>query len=222
VIHDLLDVSGLQTPVELASGAITWAINFKAAALALERLRPDESAATIVVDAYQEDRVAPWLAALLLGAIRHPHGYPTALAILRRGAGQLSESYAGPAMAKMRGGAALDDLAAVLREPGLERWVYEGAAYGLSKIADPRALPLVIEAFVQKRIRVSTAGSIAEVASADTLLTWLASADQRYRELALHAFFYWSAGGQPYPSRAARAAVLRALADRAHVPFPDA
>src|ERR1044071_1257895 len=119
----LRDVSGRETPVELVIGAMARTLSFKAAAVALERLPPDEEAAATIVTAYQQDRVAPWLAALLIGAIRHEHGYPTALAILRRGAGQLSESYAGPAMAKIRGVEAFDDLAAVLREPGLERRV---------------------------------------------------------------------------------------------------
>ena len=212
---------GWETPIELAIGAITDAINWKGAAIALARLPPDEEAAGIVVDAYQEDRIEPWLAGLLLGAIRHERGYPTALAILRRGAGMGSESYAGSAMARMWGVKAFDDLVAVLREPGLEHRVCEGAAYGLREIDDPRALQLVIEAFVQDRIRIDTAGSIAAcLASEAELLSYLASVEQRYRSLALHAFFYWSASLRPYPSQAARDTVLRAVAHPENVPFP--
>lgn len=216
-----MDISGRETAVELVIGAMTRTLSFTAAAAALERLSPDEEAATTVVTAYQQGTVDPWLAALLIGAIRHERGYPTALAILRRGAGQLSESYAGPAMARIRGVDALDDLAAVLHEPGLERRVHEGAAYGLGEIADPRALPLVIEACMQERIRIDTAGSIAaNRASEAALLGYLASPEQRDRRLALHAFFFWSASRQPVPSRAARDAVLDALARPEHVPFP--
>jgi HEAT repeat protein len=215
------DVSGRETSVELVIGAMTRTLSFKAAAVALERLPPDEEAAATVVAAYQQGRVDPWLAALLIGAIRHEHGYPTALAILRRGAGQLSESYAGPAMAKIRGVEAFDDLAAVLREPGLERRVYEGAAYGLGQVADPRALPLVIDACMQERVGMDTAGAIAaDCASEAALLGYLASPEPRYQRLALHAFFFWSASRLPPPSRAARDAVLHALARPECASFP--
>lgn len=216
-----MDASGRETSVELVIGALAETLSFNAVAVALKRLPPDQEAAATVVAAYQQDTVAPWLAALLIGAIRHERGYPTALAILRRGAGRLSESYAGPAMARIRGVDAFDDLAAVVREPGLERRVHEGAAYGLGRIADPRALPLVIEAYTQERIRVDTAGSIAaNRASEAALRSYLASPEQRYRTLAVHAFFFWSASRQPYPSQAGRDAVLHALARPEHVPFP--
>jgi hypothetical protein len=216
-------VSGRETATELVLRVMTGAMAFTVAAVALERLSPDEEAAAIVVDAYQQGRVEPWLAALLLGAIRHERGYPTALAILRRGARRSSEIYAGPAMAKIRGVEAFDDLAAVLREPGLGRRAYEGAAYGLGKIADPRVLVLVIEAFMRDRISIDTAGSIAgDRGSEAVLLSYLASVEQRYRRFALHAFFSWSASRQPYPSQAARDAVLRAAAHPENVPFSHA
>src|SRR5579872_4446834 len=108
-----MDASGRETSVELVIGALAETLSFNAVAVALKRLPPDQEAAATVVAAYQQDTVAPWLAALLIGAIRHERGYPTALAILRRGAGRLSESYAGPAMARIRGVDAFDDLAAV-------------------------------------------------------------------------------------------------------------
>jgi hypothetical protein len=219
--HAGIDGADPQSPVALVSAAIRDTINFKVAAQAIQRHPPNATAAAIVVDGYRDQRVAPWLAALLLGALRHPDGYATAHAILRRGAGQLSEAYAAAAMFQIRGAAAFDDLAGVLWEPGLERPSYEGAAYALGDIPDPRSMPLVLEALAGRRIRLVTAAKIAATTSSeDALLAWLASPVARYQQLALHAFFFWSAGGRPYPSLAARDAVLAVLTHREYAPFP--
>jgi len=212
----------MPTALELVEAALAdRAMDWKRALLALEPMEPDAAAAAAVVAAYEGGRCPPWAAAALLGAIGHSDGYATALAILRAAPGQLAESYAGPALAKMRGDAALPDLAAVLEDPACALRAREGAAFGLARIADARADELLLAAVDQERVRTSVAGSVAcdRGTSDDALIRLLRAASPRRRNTAAWAVFYRAAKGRV--SSALATSMLAAL-DAAPLPFTSA
>lgn len=64
--------------------------------------------------AYRKDRVPAWLVAYLLGCIRAARGYDVAREVLLAAPGLSAESYAGPAMARIAGTSAHDDLAGLM------------------------------------------------------------------------------------------------------------
>ena len=180
--------------LELVEAAIAGT-GWKSAGLALEARVPDAACAHAIMTAYRSGRCEAWMAAWLLGANGHPDGYETVLAILRSGAGKGSESYAGVALAKMRGDDALPDLVAILDEPHHARWVHEGAAFGLGEIRDPRALEALLAAVDRGRVRESKAGFIAHEHGVTPirLLAWLRGDDATRREIAAWAVLHWSA-----------------------------
>lgn len=194
---------------------------WKQALFALEPLEPDAAAAAAVIAAYEGGRCPPWCAAALLGAIGHADGYATALAILRAAPGQLAESYAGPALVRMRGEAALADLAAVVEDDTLDRRAHEGAAFGLARIADGRADELLVAAVARERVRTSVAGSVAcdRGVADDVLIGWLRGTSTRLRNTAAWAVFYLAAKGRV---SAVLEAAMRVALDGAALPFTAA
>ncbi len=214
-----MERSPLQLVEDVLSGGRFW----KLAVLALERLEPDAASARLVIEAHERGAFEPWLAACLLGAIRHPEGYATALAILRSSPDVRAKPHAGPALTKIRGDAALADLAAVLEDATLGRSTHEGAAYGLAGIADPRALDVLLAALDAERIRMSTAGYVVNELPLDPalLLGWLRGSRPRLRTTAAWALFYRSASDDRTISNELRRAVLTEL-DRGGLPFTTA
>jgi hypothetical protein len=180
--------------LQLIESAIDQSGDWKDSSLELEERGADPESAAAVIEAYEEGRCPPWLAACLLGSIAHPNGYATALAILRAGPGMSAESYAGPALAKMLGDSALPDLEQVLADDEMPSWVHRGAAHGLGLITDPRGLDVLLAAVDHQRIEIATAGFIAHErrTPADTLLAWLESNDVLRRNLAAWTIFHWS------------------------------
>lgn len=141
--------------VALVSHAIANELVFKRVHTELEARPASEAAARQMIDAYRRGEVAPWLTAALLGACRHAEGYDTLREILLAAPGQLAESYAGPAMARVRGEAALDDLLDLIMTAP-KRISREGAAYGLQLFNTPDARVSVLEATRAKQIRRRT------------------------------------------------------------------
>jgi hypothetical protein len=201
--------------------------DWKLALLELKTFAPDPACAAAVVAAYERGRCEPWCAAALLEAIGHPDGYATALSILRMAPGALAESYAAAAMARMRGDEALWDLAAVLDDEALPQRAHEGAAVGLTSIADPRADDVLLAAVDKGRVRASVAGSVASERRLPSarLVSWLRGHDSRRRNLAAWCVFHMAADGpvvreleiaiqtalaeQPLPFTAAQRTMLR-------------
>lgn len=71
------------------------------------------AAARAVINAYQEQRAEPWLAAYLLGCIGHEVGYHIVRKLLLEGTPSAS-GYVGKAMAALGGRRAADDLVNIL------------------------------------------------------------------------------------------------------------
>ncbi|WP_104985660.1 hypothetical protein [Sorangium cellulosum] len=132
---------------------------FKHVAAELERRAPDADAAGALVEAYRAEEAPPWLAAHLLGCIGHEAGYATVREILLNAPGSLAESYAGPALAKIRGERALQDLCVLLRDAP-KQVSREGAACGLGRLGSPSAATALLEAATAGRIRWHTAAGI--------------------------------------------------------------
>jgi HEAT repeat protein len=209
-----------RTSLQLAREALSDHARWKHALLALERLEPDAASARLVIDALERGLCEPWLAAALLGAIGHPDGYATALALLRSSPDVRAKPWAGPALTKIRGDAALADLEAVLEDASLHRGTREGAAYGLIEIADRRALDVLEAALDAERIRRSTAGFVLgeRPLEAALLLEWLRGPRARRRATAIWALFYRSAGLDPAIPDELRGALFVEL-DRGDLPL---
>ena len=118
------------------------------------------------------------------------------LAILRSSPDVRAKPYGGPSLTRIRGDAALSDLAAILEDATLDRKTREGAAYGLTAIADPRALDVLAAALDAERIRLQTAGAILGERPLDPalLLAWLRGSRAHRRATAVWALFFRSAG----------------------------
>ncbi|KIG15310.1 hypothetical protein DB30_05737 [Enhygromyxa salina] len=145
---------------------------------ALERRDPDGAAARLLSDAYARGQAPGWLVAVLLGGCRHMLGYQTVRAILLDAPGSLAESYAGPALVRIAGPAALDDLIEI-QSNAPRRDARDGAAYGLGKLGSPEALDAVLAATMSRKIRWRTGAYILGNASPDEglVLELLASGD---------------------------------------------
>lgn len=164
--------------VELAIGEER---SFKTVIAELERRSsepPDPDAATAAVRAHEEARAEPWVTAALLGRIRHPLGYGTALAILRGPAGPSASahSYAAEAIAAMVGPRCAEDLLPWLRDDPSPA-VCRAAAHALAMAGVREAIPFIHEAFTGGRLYVRTAReSLVDVDVDDaTVAAWLRS-----------------------------------------------
>lgn len=141
------------------------------------------------------------MAAHLLGQNGHPAGYETTKAILTSGAGLLSESYAGTAMARIPGSAAIPDLVGTMKA-GTDRRVREGAVYGLALLGTREILPNVIEAVRGQQVGYSAAASVLDEIgpSESELLEWLHDDDLRVGRMAAYHLHNRQLGVQPVPA----------------------
>src|SRR6185436_3410929 len=152
----ICDPGAVEPPsLQLVEDVLQDRLMWKRGVLALQGRPPDAASARAVILAFERGACEDWKAACLLGAIGHPDGYATALAILRSGDSTRASVYAGPALTKMWGAAAFADLAAILGDPAFDRRIHEGAAYGLAELADPRAVDVLMAAVDAKRVRMS-------------------------------------------------------------------
>lgn len=147
------------TSTELVATALVDHAMFKHVAAELERRVPDADAAGALIDAYRVGAAPPWLVAHLLGCIGHEVGYALVREILLSAPGTLAESYAGPALAKIRGEHALSDLCALLRDAP-EQASREGAACGLARLRSPIAEAALLEAASAGRVRWLIAANV--------------------------------------------------------------
>jgi len=200
-------------PGEALEKALANHAYFKVASGQLLEAPPDEGQALRLVRAYEAGEAEPWLTAHLLGCIGHDSGYDTVLAILRLSPGALAESYAGVALAKIRGEAARADLERELAE-GEKRPCREGAAYGLAELGGEAGGPPVVEAIRKRLIRPQMGAVLVDMGLLDSLALDLFESDsERDRQVAFHAVSSALAREERatrVPSAAAKA-VLRAL-----------
>ena len=145
--------------VELVRVAVASHLDFKLVSAALGRRPADPKAAKLLIAAFRRGEAPPWLTAHLLGQLRTAVGYDTVRGILLAAPGSLAESYAGPALARIRGQEAAPDLVHILNTaPKLHS--REGAAGGLEVLGTPAAAAAIFDAAASGRIRVSTGGAI--------------------------------------------------------------
>ena len=161
-------------------------LRFKTAGLVFEEREPDDESARDLIAAYREGRSPPWMTAYLLGCLRAPSAYETVKQILTTAPRLLAESYAGVAMARIRGAGAEADLREIMFD-GSELRVREGAAYGLSKLDRVELVPAVRDALARKRIRRATAAHVLRCLhiSVSDVLTLLRSTDEAERALGM-------------------------------------
>lgn len=148
----------------------------------------DPRAADVLIAAHRSGRLPPWLVAYLLGCVRAPQGYDVAREVLLAAPGLLAESYAGPAMARIAGAAAYDDLVSLMMGAAHLR-SREGAAYGLGVLERPGTAAVMLEAAQTRRVRRKTAAAIVAKlpTAASTVLEWFASDDDLVEAMALDA-----------------------------------
>jgi len=165
--------------LELVEKVLSNDALFKLAARELESLSPDLRAAEVLIEAFRGGRAQPWLTAYLLGCIGHEAGYAVVREILLAAPRSLAESYAGVALAKIRGAGAFEDLAALLTEAP-QRVSREGAAYGLRELGGPAAMAAVAAAGRDRHIKLDVAASIlAASVTAELVLELLDSGGER-------------------------------------------
>jgi len=175
-----------ETGVHLVELAIADHLRWKQVAAELGLRPPDPLAATALIADYRAGRSPAWLTAHLLGVLRAPIGYAVAREILLAAPGLLAESYAGPAMAKIAGAAAFDDLLGIMRD-GPRLKIREGAAYGLHILQRAGTASIMLQAVVDKRIRRHTAAFIIarQADVLETVIEWLGSEDELIEALAI-------------------------------------
>ena len=202
---------------ELVTIVVAQHMFFKIVGAELQRRAPNESAACELVAAFLSGQAPPWMTAYLLGCIGAEAGYGTVRKILLSAPRQLAESYAGPALAQIRGERAFDDLRMLLQDAP-KQVSREGAAYGLARLASLDAVTAILEAALSARIRHGTAGNIlAELpVDAHRVLLLLSSDDQRSLRLATEILWMATSralrGGKTAPwFREARADLASAL-----------
>ena len=182
----LADIPGWRSrsPEGLVELALERRMVFKFVGIELGSRAPDAGAARRLVSEYADGDAEPWMTAHLLGCIGHELGYATVVAILESAPGSLAESYAGPAMAKIRGVAAFDDLVRVMNASPKRR-SREGAAYGLLRLQHPPAAAAVLEAASSGQIRYSMGAALVDQPLDDADVTPLISGNERERRVAI-------------------------------------
>lgn len=176
--------------------------SFKFAARDLEALAPDRSAVEALIGAWRSGTAPPWLVAHLLGCIGHDAGYAATREILLSAPGSLAESYAGVALAKIRGAGARADLAALLRMRPARAAAKERPT-GCSFSEDQRRL-------TPSRRLVSTVASVrARPARSWLLSRFQASSWSSFSELAGNEAS-WSCSGCSRPATVLRNGLLTA------------
>ena len=145
--------------VELIAKAVADHAHFKHVARELEWLPPSHAAADALAAAFLTGKAPPWLTAHLLGCVGDKSSYGLVREILLSAPGLLTESYAGPALAKIAGTDAYDDLCVLLHSAPMLR-SREGAAYGLAQLASHDVPSMILDAARSGKIRWHTAAAI--------------------------------------------------------------
>jgi len=191
--------------IELIDAVVEDHASFKRVGPKLEAMPPDEAAAKRLIRAYKSESVPPWLTAYLLGCVGHAAGYKTAKQILLDNPGLSAESYAGVALAKIRGTEAYRDLKTIIFDDERPK-VRRGAAHGLAHRRESDVIPVFIDAFRTKRLpHNDVSWHIAQCGPDDsTLVSLLSNSDGREQKLgcAIADILLWSDGGFTPPGRA--------------------
>ncbi|MGF1466685.1 MAG: hypothetical protein ACFCGT_11175 [Sandaracinaceae bacterium] len=159
-------------------------VRFKFVGAELDTRPPSEAAAKRLIDAYEAGDAPPWLTAYLLGCVGHEVGYGTVRAILLAAPRMLAESYAGPALAKIRGSGAHDDLVHLTMESPARR-SREGAAYGLAHLGTGEAATAIINAAVSGAIGYQLGGVLIDLPVGAERIAELLDAEERGRRVAI-------------------------------------
>ncbi len=170
--------------MELVDAAIKRKQSFKRVGIRLEELEADEHAAQRLISAFEDQECPAWLTAFLLGCIGHDSGYCTVKQILTTYDALSSQSYAGVAMAKIRGLEAYDDLRDVLFGDYTKR-VYRAASYGLVRTSAPQLFGDLLAAYDRGHLlRSHVSFQIAQCEPPDEwLLTLLHSENLNHRKM---------------------------------------
>ena len=157
---------------------------FKFVGAELDQRPPSEAAAQKLVDAYQSGNAEPWFTAHLLGCVGHEVGYDTVRAILLAAPRLLAESYAGPALAKIRGREAHDELVRFTMQSPARR-SREGAAYGLAHLGTGEAAAAIIDAAVSGAIGYQMGGVLVDLPVDAAQIRELLTGEERSRRVAV-------------------------------------
>lgn len=147
------------TAEDLVDLAVAQHLHFKRVARELETRPPSPEGTRRLLDAYRRGAAPAWLTAHLLGCLRDDAGYEPLREILLLAPGLLAESYAGPAMARIRRDAAFLDLRQLMFDAPKVAG-REGAAYGLAHLGSQQAGDAILDAALAVRIRITTAASL--------------------------------------------------------------
>ena len=214
-------ISDNMTAIELVDKAVQNRTCFKIVSPKLEALPPDKTAANKLISAYRAGKSPPWLTAHLLGCVGHSVGYATAKQILLDGPGQSAESYAGVAMAKIRGTESYADLREILAN-GEQPKMRRGAAHGLAHRREPDVIPTFIEGYAAKRLPLNDVSwHVAHCGPDDSvLISLLKSSDSRLQRLGCKTVetLLWSDGGFSPPGDVVKEPA-RALLSDSSLPF---
>jgi hypothetical protein len=176
---------------EIVERVVALHLLFKKAGEVFQEREPDDAAGVVLVQAYRGGVAPAWMTAYLLGCLRAECGYGTVREILLAAPGLLAESYAGVAMARIRGARARGELVTLMCSAEHLR-SREGAAYGVGERRDPALVPVVYDAFHSGRVRKRTAAAIIRNlgVSTATVTAWLRSTDERDRSLGVETAFF--------------------------------
>ncbi|WP_236515427.1 hypothetical protein [Sandaracinus amylolyticus] len=157
----------LRDPIALVREALADSRVFKFVVASLDECEPNEHAARLVVEAHDRGEAPSWLAAALLGHVRHRVGYAKVMEILRRGDALLSESYAAGSAALIAGAAAERDLMEVVDtvEDGYAR---RAAAHALGTIGTVTAIAFLAGAPARGRLRCASVAHALATAPVET------------------------------------------------------
>lgn len=203
-----------RSPSELVALSLEVVPRMKLVGPELDTRPPDEAGATRVIQAYEAGAAAPWLTAYLLGCVGHERGYGTARAILLAAPGSLAESYAGTALAKIRGVEAYEDLVELMNHAP-QRDGRDGAAYGLVHLGTSRAAAAVLDAALSRTIHLRLAAMVAHLPIDPTRVATLLCGDERGVRIGIELLCSWLSDEDRVERFAADRAAWVGLVERA-------
>lgn len=159
-------------------------LRFKYVGAELEQRPPCGVAARQLIDAYQAGDAPPWFTAYLLGCVSHEDGYDTVRGILLDAPRMLAESYAGVALAKIRGPNAFRDLLHLTMESPTRR-SREGAAYGLAHLGTEETATAILDAAVSASIGYQMGGVLVGQSVGAERIAELLDGEERSRRVAI-------------------------------------
>ena len=160
----LARMEGLRDSVEIVRAGVGSLAELKVAVVALETRAPSEQATALLVDLHARGERPAHQIAWLLGAVGHPSGYATALAILRAG-----HSAGAEAMRAIAGASAQRYLIATINDID-SIGVRNAAAETLAKIATPSAIAFLVSATETGRLRAHVVAQALYTRPMDTTL----------------------------------------------------